>query len=92
MMNRMFGLVAAPNAEGANGQEARRGAVVRLAARAAKERREMVDGVLFTTLPKYYIGIARRIHRGIHLRSRRRRNGEDAAPALHGRDANSRAK
>ena len=60
-MNRMFGLVAAPNADWAHGQEARRGAVANPAALAAKERREMVDGELFTALQRYYIGLAFRI-------------------------------
>jgi len=54
-MNRIFGRVPAPNADWANGQEARKGAVARPAARAANERLERVDGVLFTALLRYYI-------------------------------------
>ena len=55
MMNRMFGRAVAPDADWTIGQEARKGAVAKPAAREAKERRERVDGVLFTAIPRYYI-------------------------------------
>jgi len=42
MMNRIFGLAAAPDKFSAHGKDAKRGAVARLAARAANPRREMV--------------------------------------------------
>lgn len=58
-MNRMFGLAVAPLARCTKGREARNGADAKPAARVANERREIVDGVLFTAIPRYYIAACR---------------------------------